>query len=120
MMRPTPWLCILTLLSASGFAANAENIRGMVGGQISVGSKQILVGRPDVTVTLNSGYPDHLAQVGGTLTDQGGLYYFYNLKPGRYMLVVSNHYYRVIDVLPRPAAAGSVPTPQDIGPIIIK
>ena len=101
---------ILSMILLSATGAQAGNLRGMVAGVVRNGMAQSRVGRAGVPISLAVNQPGAPLTVARTTSSNGGYYFFLNIRPGNYLLVVGNLRY--------PVTVLSTPS-QDIPPIFL-
>jgi hypothetical protein len=101
---------VLSMIFLSTAAAEAGNLRGMVAGVVRNGVAQSRVGRAGVPISLAVNAPGAPVTVARTISSNGGYYFFLNIRPGNYLLVVGNLRY--------PVTVLSTPN-QDIPPIFL-
>lgn len=107
-MRLHRYASIVLAISLAA-SAHCANLRGKVDGVHQYSPRPFPLA--NTTVTLLRGPPGQPVRVAQTKSDKSGMYYFRNIAPGAYILVISGERFPV-------AVTGS--RTQDIAPVLIR
>ena len=102
-------LLLMSALIVLSATAVATNLRGQVNGEHHYSAAAFPMARPKVAIYRRDG--KNLVLVASTLTGPNGMYYFHDVAPGNYILVVKGKIRVHITVANQQS--------QDIGPVLV-